>query len=82
MQCISTARGTACFWKDFCGISNFSGAGEYETEQYKVVIVKDGKVPPPKFLEKEEVVGKDKPKSHESIYKYGFGQMFFGQFLK
>jgi hypothetical protein len=54
MQCISTARGTACFWKDFGGISNFSGVGEYETEQYKVVITKDGKVPPPKSLEKEE----------------------------
>jgi hypothetical protein len=79
-----TAVGTADFWKDWVGVENFGGPGEYEVDGWQVEIYKDKKV-----KQVQRGSGKKKkiitPQSlsneaHPSVLKYGFGQMFFGTF--
>lgn len=68
-----TALGTAEFWQDFYDVP-FNGPGEYSLGGEKLVIRKSHKVSPPKDYEEL--------KAHISVRRYGYGQMFFGEFYR
>ena len=92
MKFMGYSYGTSQSFIDWEFISNFSGVGEYDTHSRWVVRIsrwqictiyfpyhlmvevnKSDKVPRPKDIHK---------KTHESVHKYGYGQMFFGRLYK
>lgn len=78
MKLVSTASGTEAFWKEEFGIK-FAGVGEYNHEEYLLVIEKNG-IMPEKFQKNNlSVIGK---KQFSSIEKYFNGTRFLGKFYK
>ena len=74
MKSICTAKGNADYWVDFWELP-FKGAGDYNLPNNEVVkIAKAEKTSPKKDW--------DEKKAHESAVKYGYGQMFLGEFFR
>lgn len=64
-------RGTDQWWRDWCGVKKFSGAGTYVIDENEVIVLRsDGKRESPKDF--------DAAKAHWTVTAYGYGAMFAG----